>query len=200
MPYEINETSNEVTFTYIYADLESIIKRLILMRSTTIRNKDGVPQIDIYSMNDSDSDFYDTMIINAANNLFNQLIKLTYGVTNVIFNEDSPAQDVMMDGVGDLYEGDESGSGSDSVIVPDTTPTPEIGTITFIIKYKTGYNTNYLIPIDNFIERYLKHSVQKQWYESCNLNEFAEAEQVELNVIVRKLLDGFVELRKAGLS
>jgi hypothetical protein len=106
----------------------------------------------------------------------------------------------MMDGVGDLYEGDESGSGSDSVIVPDTTPTPEIGTITFIIKYKTGYNTNYLIPIDNFIERYLKHSVQKQWYESCNLNKFAEAEQVELNVIVRKLLDGFIELRKSSLS
>lgn len=198
--YEINETQKEVTFTYEYDTLGSIIQTLILMRSKTIKDKEGVPQIDKFSMSDSDSDFYDTMMVNAVNNLFNQLLKLTFGVENEIFNPESPTQNVMMDGAGDLVEGDESGSGSGSGDVPDYFPPSPTNTIIFVIKYKLGYNTNYLIPIDNLMERYLKHSVQQQWYESCNLYEFVQAEQVELNAIIRKLMDGFIELRKPSLG
>ena len=73
-------------------------------------------------------------------------------------------------------------------------------TIIFRINDKTGFNDNYLPPVDNNLKEYLKHDILRQWFQIYNLSELVKAEEVYIKTLEFSMFKNFIELRKPLIS
>ncbi len=80
----IVKTTGKITFSYTYAELSEVVQLVTNEIAVTILDSEGMPMVDEYGVSDDESYTIIQKMKDAANEVFERMMKITNGITDSV--------------------------------------------------------------------------------------------------------------------